>query len=192
MISKKSIVSILFCTMGLSSCSGIDCPLDSVVVWTLRFFDSTLQEETKLPCSLTVNAEGTGTLYNKGQNIASMSLPMSLSMPTDTLYLNWSEGTYSSIDTLYVEHTNHAHFEAIDCPAAVFHDITTLRYLSSSVTFPPITIDSIRIIRPQVDYKDVENIRIYLHHNSLPDANVDTNNNVSNEFYGKDEKSDTK
>lgn len=157
-------------------CASIDCSLDSVVVWTLTFYDSETEEPLKLPCILNVEALGGGTLYNRAENVTSIELPMSNANPTDTLLLNWitvqmtetEEGISQSIkemqtDVLFLDHTNHPHFDAIDCPGAIFHNITNLSldrsYRSGD---SPMKIDSIRIIRPTVDYFNVENIRLYL------------------------------
>lgn len=156
----------------MASCTSIDCSLDSVVVWTLSFYDSETDEPLKLPCLLSVDAVGAGTLYNRGQNIASMELPMSHAAEADTLMLRWGVDmdnggeemptTYEVTDLLTVSHDNYPHFDAIDCPAAVFHTITDTQFKTHSAHEFPLVIDSVSIIRPQVDYNDVENIRLYL------------------------------
>lgn len=162
----------LAATSLLASCSSIDCQLDSVVVWTLSFYDSETESPMKLPCLLTVDAKGAGTLFNRGQGINAMPLPMSLNAAADTLYLRWGvefeaeEGEtpeiYEVTDVLTIDHDNYPHFDAIDCPAAVFHLITDARFQTHSPQVFPLVIDSLSITRPQVDYTDVENIRLYL------------------------------
>lgn len=164
-------LALALATTTLIACQSINCPLDSVVVWTLTFYDSETDEPIALPCSLTIDAEGAGTLYNEGTGLKSMPLPMSMAAATDTLYLAWTSGPVSATDLLYVDHTNTPHFEAIDCPAAIFHTITDARYQAhTDGSTSPVIVDSVRIIRQQVDYNDVENIRIYLRNN--PDAAV--------------------
>lgn len=174
-----------------TSCSSIDCSLDSVVVWTLTFYDSESEEPVKLLCNLTIDAEGAGTLYNKGTGISSMELPMSHNASTDTLYLRWSlpedgdpesPDDYAANDVLYIDHDNQAHFDAIDCPAAVFHTITDVRFKPRTSSEFPLLIDSISIIRPQVDYNDVENIRIYLRSNTASRVHVAEPESVSGTF----------
>lgn len=161
----------LLALLALTACTSINCPLDSIVVWTLTFYDSETEEPLKLPCTLTVEAEGVSSpLFNQGTALNSMPLPMSNVAPTDTLYLCWSNEATAATDILYVDHTNKPHFEAIDCPAAIFHNITDARYVAHTEGTSPVVVDSVRIIRQQVDYNDVENIRIYLHNN--PDAAV--------------------
>lgn len=177
--------------LALTSCTSIDCSLDSVVVWTLTFYDSETEEPVKLLCNLTIDAEGAGTLYNKGTGISSMPLPMSHSAATDTLYLRWSlpedgdqesPDDYAANDVLYIDHDNFGHFDAIDCPAAVFHNITNVRYAPRAASDFPLTIDSISIIRPQVDYNDVENIRIYLRNNTASRVHIAEPESVSGTF----------
>lgn len=174
---------------GLLGCQGIDCPYDSTVVWTLKFFDSETEQEIKLPSELTINAAGAGTLFNKAKGTSSIPLPMSYNAFCDTLYLVWEnpnprpnnndstsvEGatdepvppTPLGIHTLYVRHTNEMHFEALECPGSVFHTIEEATLSSNVSGTPPFIIDSLRITRNKVDYNDVENIRLYMH--SLPE-----------------------
>lgn len=165
--------------VALTGCSSIDCSLDSVVVWTLTFYDSTTEEPMKLPCVLTVDAAGAGTLFNRAMGVESMELPMSHAAEADTLYLKWaspasnSEGgaaTYAATDVLVLRHDNYGHFDAMDCPAAVFHTITDAQFTTHSLKTFPIAIDSVSIIRPKVDYQDVENIRLYLNTSALSDG----------------------
>lgn len=147
----------------LTACTNIDCPLDSVVVMTLSFFDAEEEAEAPLNCTLSIEAAGAGTLLNAEANVKSVQVPVSVGAPVDTLYLMLDDGTLVATDTLYVSHTNEAHFEAMDCPGAVFHHITDLKLLPHTDGMLPFVLDSARIIRPLVDYNDVENIRIYFH-----------------------------
>lgn len=175
----KCILALMALTT-LTGCSSIDCALDSVVVWTLTFYDSTTEEPMKLPCVLTVDAAGAGTLYNRGSNVEAMELPMSHNAEADTLYLRWAYPTngndqggmsYAATDVLTIKHDNYGHFDAMDCPAAVFHTITDAQFKTHSLAAFPIAIDSVRITRPQVDYQDVENIRLYLNTSAIAVSN---------------------
>lgn len=171
-ISNHLGAAALVASLGLTACTSINCPLDNIVVWTLTFYDSETEEALKLPAILTVDAEGAGTLYNMGTSINSMTLPMSMSADADTLYLRWrlTADTPAVTDTLYVAHTNEPHFEAIDCPAAIFHTITDAHLTPHANAYFPIAIDSVSIRRHQVDYNDVENIRLYLRLTTDADA----------------------
>lgn len=177
----KPLFTALF-GMLCSACAGIDCSLDSVVVWTLTFYDSETETPLKLTCPLTIEAEGAGTLFNRGNNIESMELPMSLALTCDTLYLRWNDkdkaedGTVTKTvtDMLYIDHTNYAHFDAIDCPSAVFHNISDARLVQHNAAEHPIIIDSLSIKRHIVDYNDVENIRLYIRPASLSDFDAES------------------
>lgn len=171
-ISNLLGAATVIASLGLTACSSINCPLDNIVVWTMTFYDSETEEAIKLPTYLSVDAEGAGNIYNKGNGINLMELPMSISAPTDTLYLRWQteEDAPAVTDTLYVSHTNDPHFEAIDCPAAIFHTITDVHLKPHADADFPVSIDSVAILRHQVDYNDVENIRLYLRLNTDADA----------------------
>lgn len=187
----RNLIAISALSM-LTSCASIDCSLDSVVVWTLTFFDSETEEPMQLPCLLSVDAEGAGNLYNRGQGISSMELPMSHAAAVDTLYLRWgidlasddedSPKTYEVTDVLKLSHENYPHFDAIDCPAAVFHTITDASFTTHTPNAFPLVIDSVSIIRPQVDYKDVENIRLYLRIHNTPLVTIPDPTPVTGEF----------
>lgn len=151
-------------SLGFSACSSINCPLDNIVVWTMTFYDSEMEEAINLPATLSIDAKGAGNIYNKGNSVKSIALPMSMNAAADTLYLRWqiAEDEPVVTDTLYVSHTNSPHFEAIDCPAAIFHTITDACLAPHADVDFPISIDSVSIRRHQVDYNDVENIRLFL------------------------------
>lgn len=172
----------LFPIIGLfatTACTSIDCSLDSVVVWTLTFYDSATDSPIKLPCILSVDAERAGTLYNQAYNVSSIALPMSHTADADTLYLKWGyqnkadangNVVYEVTDKLIVAHENYGHFDAMDCPAAVFHTITGTHLEGHPFAEFPFTIDSVSVIRPQVDYQDVENIRLYFNTSAVSDG----------------------
>lgn len=190
MMKFKNLIA-LAALSGLASCASIDCPLDSVVVWTLAFYNSETEEPVKLPCLLTIDAAGAGTLYNRGTNVASMAMPMSHSAEADTLYLRWgvdltseedgTTSTYEVTDILTLTHDNYPHFEAIDCPAAVFHTITDAQLQTHTAKEFPLLIDSVSITRSQVDYNDVENIRLYLRIADSRNVNVPASCHIDSE-----------
>jgi hypothetical protein len=66
-------------------------------------------------------------------------------------------------DTLVVRHDNIQHFESVECPTVVFHQLISVDWANengAAASF--VTIDSVAIVRKLVDYADVENIQIYL------------------------------
>ena len=102
-------------------------------------------------------------LLNQATDISSFVAPLRNTGGTDTLLLSFSNTQNQlATDTLFVTHTPTPHFESIDCPASVFHHITTVRWTSHSLGLMPLTIDSVAIIRSLVDYEDMENLRLYL------------------------------
>ena len=140
----------------VQSCSEVDCPLDNVVVMTCGLYDANGLEQT-LADSLTVTAAGTDSiLLNGAQNVSSFVLPMNYVADVDTLIFKFTEvdGT-SYIDTLRVSHTNEAHFESLDCPLSFFHEIKDVATTHNA-------IDSVVVVRKQVNYEDIENLKIYL------------------------------
>ena len=155
---------LLLLTDTFLSCTNIDCPLDSVVVMTINFFDTSAETSAPLDCTLSIAAAGTDTLLNAEPNVKSVQLPMSIGAAIDTLYLIQTDGETTITDTLYISHTNEPHFEAMDCPGAVFHHITDLSFVPHTDGMLSYTLDSVSIIRPLVDFSDVENIRIFYHH----------------------------
>ena len=161
--SKSKALALAVCAILVStamsltqSCSEVDCPLDNVVVMTCGLYDANGSEQN-LTDSLTVMAAGTDSiLLNGAQNVSSFGLPMNYVADVDTLIFKFTEvdGT-SYIDTLRVSHTNEAHFESLDCPLSFFHEI-------KDVVTTHNAIDSVAIVRKQVNYEDVENLKIYL------------------------------
>ena len=82
---------------------------------------------------------------------------------TDTLLLRFSNDKgQAARDTLFLSHETKPHFENIDCPAAVFHKIQNVRWTSHLLREMPLTIDSVALINPNVNYDDTENLRVYL------------------------------
>ena len=60
--------------------------------------------------------------------------------------------------TLQVSKTNTQHFESPDCPATMFHQLTSITFDS-----PTGYIESVEITKKSVQYNSQENVKIYLH-----------------------------
>ena len=116
----------------LEACSNIDCPLDNIVEMTCGLYSA----DKKTPFTL-----------------------------TDTLTItplhSDSEGQ-SATDTIWIEKTNQKHFESADCPLSIFHTLQTVRWSSHNISVMPVTIDSVSLVRPIVNYENIENLRIFL------------------------------
>ena len=151
------------CLTALAACSNIDCPLDNVVSMQCNLYASETAQPLKLPVSLTITPAGRDTvLLNQAKDITSFLLPLKEAGERDTLLLHFSNGDQLATDTLFVNHTPHAHFESLDCPASFFQTIHSASHTSHALSELPLTIDSVRVIRSTVNYDDIENIRIFL------------------------------
>ncbi len=149
---------------SLCACSNIDCPLDNVVSMQCNLYSSETNSAYTLTDELTVFPAGRDTiLLNKATDITSFLLPLKEGGEQDTLLLHLENANgQTATDTLFVTHTPQPHFESLDCPSSVFHTITQVRATSHSLSILPLTIDSVSLVRPLVNYEDNENIRIFL------------------------------
>lgn len=148
----------------LVGCSSIDCPLNNVVGLNAGLRSAATGATYTLQDTLTITAAGTDSvLLNRATGIASLGLPLKYFGTTDTLRFRFSDtqGRVAT-DTLYISHDNIPHFENQDCPVLMFHKIGKIRWTSHALSQMPVTIDSIVVVRPLVDYQNAENIRIYL------------------------------
>lgn len=151
--------------VGATACTSIDCPLDNIVVMTCGLYSAESGASLTLSDTLTVRAGGEKDtiLLNRAQGISSFSLPLRQGAQQDTLLLRFSNSAGQwATDTLYVSHTNEAHFESIDCPSAIFHTLQTTSWTSHPLSQMPLTVDSVAIVRKAVNYEDIENLKIYL------------------------------
>lgn len=162
LFSKIWAGSLLLLAAG---CAEVNCPLDSVVAMTCGLYDAESKQAVTLTATLSVRAAGTDSiLLNNATNVSSFLLPVRQGVTTDTLLLDFSTVTsvQSVTDTLFVDHTNEPHFEYIDCPGTIFHTLKSVRWTSHDLSVMPLTVDSVAIVRPTVNYDDIENLRIYL------------------------------
>ena len=98
-------------------------------------------------------AVGTGTLF----------LPLRNRTGQDTLLFQLKNiAGQAAEDTIFLTHSSSVHFEAVDCPASVFHNIEGVRWTSHPLAELPLTIDSVAVVRTTVDYDDIENLKIFL------------------------------
>ena len=155
-----------------SGCSNIDCPLNSVVTLNCGLYKAEDMSALKITDTLSITARDTISLLNRATGISSFSVALSHVNKSDTLVLRFSSATgQSANDTLFVGHTNEPHFESIDCPPSVFHTINKVRWTSHSLHVLPLTIDSVSLSSPLVNYDEKENLKIFLRSTSgLPSA----------------------
>ncbi|MGM9693827.1 MAG: DUF6452 family protein [Alloprevotella sp.] len=173
--------------MLLGACTNIDCPLDNVVMMQCGIYDAETEQPLTLPVewALSVKPAGRDTiLLNRAYGVESFLLPLKEGEEKDTLLFFFAppstntgeeEGTEegeetenppvtASIvpDTLFVTHTRTPHFESVDCPASVFHNITDASTKASPQNQLRWTLERVKLVRTTVNYDDIENLRIYL------------------------------
>ena len=146
--------------MSATGCSSIECNLQGRVVCHYEFQDrngNTMQSQ--LPVSVTLHrpeAETDSVFINRQANAATLDIPMSYSLTTDTmtLTLHLTESTSVS-DMMFVTKENRPVFEEVDCAPRYNHTITAV---SSTHNF----IDSLIINNKQVNNNATKNIIIRL------------------------------
>ena len=158
----RKITAALLAVLIMAACSSIDCPLNNAVYTKCRLAGTV----TRLTDTLTVSAargEGSDTvLLNRALPVDSFVIPLSYRYETDVLYLDIRpEAGTPTIDPLTVTKTNEPHFEAVDCPASMFHTL-------GSVTCTHHRIDSVAINYPKVSY-DTSKAHLLIYFKALSD-----------------------
>lgn len=141
-----------------AACESIECTITNVVYATYGFYAVEDGETTAVTVldTITVTAAGTDSvLVNKYYSQSEVELPMSYTAETDTLVFQFTDSLgYSRYDTIWVTKENTQHYESPDCPAAMFHYVTGVAWTHN-------LIDSVVIVKPDIDYNVTENFQIY-------------------------------
>jgi len=136
---------LISCMALFVACSSINCPLQNTVFTYYQIQNSAEAVDT-LRDTLwvyTFRANGTDTLIlNRAIGVTKFKLPISQTASADTLYFVWD---VDAIDVVVLEKTNTPHVESVECSAAYFHEITSVRSTH-------IGIDTIIINNPHVNY----------------------------------------
>ncbi len=146
----------------VTACSGVECPLDSLVYTQYQLLKADGQADT-LRDTLTITTiqmDGNDTvLINRTVNAMEFSLPISYTNPEDVFYFYVADTLGNTTrDQVIVSKENKAHFESINCAPAYFHTLTSVTYTNNS-------IDSIVIINPEVNYDiTLKHFSIYFKH----------------------------
>ena len=137
------------------SCDSIDCTLyNSVDMFCNLYQDG---KPASLADTLTITAAGTDSvLLNRKVGAYKFQLPLSYHGDTDSIVLTVRGKDYEVADTIFVTKTNMVHFESPDCPATMFHKIT-------SVSCTHEFIQSVVVVSEDINYARTENIQIHLH-----------------------------
>ena len=143
------------CSLLMLSCDSIDCTLyNSVDMFCNLYQDG---KPASLADTLTITAAGTDSvLLNRKVGAYTFQLPLSYQGDTDSIVLTVRGKDYEVADTIFVTKTNMVHFESPDCPATIFHKIT-------SVSCTHEFIQSVVVVSEDINYARTENIQIHLH-----------------------------
>lgn len=155
---------LLFLCIIVCSCTEIECPMDNIVLMGAGLYDSETKQKQKISEYLSIAPEGKDTiLLNFAQHIDAFYLPLKHETGDNNFLLYFSDayGNYS-VDTLKIHQTAIPHLESLDCPSTFFHKINSVAWTSHPLSEIPLTIDSVVISQPSVEYEDQENIKIYL------------------------------
>ena len=153
----RHLAIFLLCAL-LCACSSIDCPVQNVVSvqYVVRNADGT---ERSLSDSLSVSSQrsnGTDTLLlNRLIGQSAFSLPASYSHPEDVLVFTFASTSGRVVDTVWIKKEDIPHFESVDCSAAFFHELTSVRHTRNA-------IDSLVLKNSSVTY-DVSTIHFHLY-----------------------------
>ena len=147
---------LLLTMIGLSSCSGEDCPINNVVAGKMLFYNH-LNDAVAISGTLTVSVvrpQGDSVVLNRKGTASELSFPLSYTHETDTLIFDYNGGML--YDSLYISHINVPTLVSVDCGMAMFHTIT-------AVSSTHHVIDTLIIKSPEVNYDERENIQVIYH-----------------------------
>ena len=147
--------------VSISSCSSIDCPMNSLVYtqYQLRTSDGlvdTLHDTLTISTQRAIDGNDS-ILINRNVRTTEFSLPISYAHPQDVFFFEMIDTLTkaTTYDTVTVTKEDHEHFESVDCNISFFHNITAVRWTRQS-------IDSIVVNKQHVDYDaSTEHFHIY-------------------------------
>lgn len=159
----KHLLKLLFLGVFLCSAGGFaliacgettDCSLSGRPSPRFNFINDSTMKEKALD-SLTVIAlntvQGDSVVLNKSAKVSSATLPLSYAGSKTVFVFKYPKNVS---DTIWVTHTNTAHFLSMECGITMFHRIDNVKH-----TFH--AIDSVAIINSGVDVNEKENIRVF-------------------------------
>lgn len=156
------IIYILSVICGITACSNIECPLNNTALSTYGFYQSGTTNKYKLIDTITVKIpRNPKSLYNRAIGINTFDLPVSFTLETDTLLFHISNSNGQVTDTIFMNHTNKPHFESLECGTVFFHEVKSIHWTNHDKTVMPLTIDSIIIANPYINYEQTEHFKIY-------------------------------
>ncbi len=167
-MTLRKACAVFGAAVALTACTNIDCPLDNVVRMQCNLYTTGTGAAYTLTDTLTVSPAGRDTtLLNRAVGVSTFLLPLREGGTRDTLLLRFADAAeHTAVDTLFLTHQPSIHFESVDCPASVFHELGGVSFSAQEARSFPLTIDSVSLVRRAVNYDDIENVRIFLHHSA--------------------------
>lgn len=160
MKNVKKLLSAVMTTVLLTfaACDAVECPINNVVYSTYGFYavENGVAGSVSVLDTLTITAGGSDSiLINRLQGGSSVHIPVSYTATTDTLIFHFvNEAQEHREDTIWIDKENIRHYESPNCPASMFHIVTSTRWTG-------LLIDSVVIVNPNIDYNVSENFQIY-------------------------------
>ncbi len=147
---------VLSIMIGLTACSGEDCPINNTVQGKLAFYNH-VGDAVAYTDTLTVSVvrpQSDSVVLNRKTKVSEVLFPLSYTHETDTFILTY--GSERERDSLFIRHTNTPTLVSIDCGMAMFHTIT-------SVGSTHHWIDTLILTSSEVNYDERENIQVIYH-----------------------------
>ena len=128
----------------LSSCSSIDCPLNSRILCRYGVLSGSSADTLTISTKRMMNGNDT-VLINKQVNTTEYALPISNGNEEDIFFYEIADtlGT-TTLDTVWVSKEDTPRFEGVECAPQYTHQLKTVRYTTHG-------IDRIAIQNNQVD-----------------------------------------
>lgn len=152
-------MSLLLC-----ACQENNCTMENSVVCRYSLLDSETGMESPLQDTLSIFTTKGKRIINRAINTSELQLPMSHTLPCDTLLLHFTSETAQATDTIIVSKTNIPHFESLECGTSYFHEISNISLKPRKNPVDGLTtLDSVRIVNTHINYDQVTNLHLYHH-----------------------------
>lgn len=147
------LLGALLIVLGVSACSGDDCPINNTVMGKMTFYGQD-GEAGSLTATLTVSVvrpQGDSVVLNQKAYASEVVFPLSYVHETDTFVFDYNGGV--AYDSLFITHTNTPTLVSVDCGTAMYHTITSVNSTHN-------LIDTLILKSSEVNYDERENIKV--------------------------------
>ena len=156
---KFRLLCVFLLLIGMSACSGGDCPINNTVQGKMAFYDE-YGDAVYYAHALSVyvvRPQGDSVVLNLKTEASEVLFPLSYMHETDTLIFDYNNG--GVCDSLFISHINTPTLVSVDCGAAMFHTLT-------SVSSTHYLIDTLILKSSAVNYDERENIQVIYRNNN--------------------------